>query len=368
MIKWRPLSVLFAVAGMASALTAQVANAQTWPTRPVSLVVPFAAGSASDTVARILGTRLSEILGQQVLVENIGGAGGMTGAARVAKATPDGYQFVLGGVDTFAMNQTLYKKPLYDASADFAPVALMVEQALILVARNDLPAGNLQEFIAHAKANQAKMQYGSAGVGSGSHLACARLNSAIGVDVTHVPYRGSPPAMQDLIAGRIDYFCALAAAAMPQLTGNSMKAIAIMTRERSPLLANLASVHEQGVADFDANFWSGFLPAPGHAGRDRSAPQRRRRRNPEHALRAGAAQRRRRDRRSSRSPVAGISQGVRRERDPEMGGHHQSERRQPRLMDCFGPWLTRSQHHHGRADLHPAVEIDHILIGYPDAA
>jgi tripartite-type tricarboxylate transporter receptor subunit TctC len=259
MIKWRPLSVLFAAAGMASALTAHVANAQEWPARPVTLVVPFAAGSASDTVARILGTRLSEILGQQVLVENIGGAGGMTGAARVAKAAPDGYQFVLGGVDTFAMNQTLYKKPLYNAAADFAPVALMVEQALILVARNDLPAGNLQEFIAHAKANQAKMQYGSAGVGSGSHLACARLNSAIGVDVTHVPYRGSPPAMQDLIAGRIDYFCALAAAAMPQLAGNSMKAIAIMTRDRSPLLANLASVHEQGVADFDANFWSGFF-------------------------------------------------------------------------------------------------------------
>lgn len=261
MIKWRPFSVFFAVAVMASVLTAHVANAQEWPTRPVTLVVPFAAGSASDTVARILGTRLSEVLGQQMTVENIGGAGGMTGVARVAKAAPDGYQFVLGGVDTFAMNQTLYKKPLYNASADFTPVALMVEQALILVARNDLPAGNLQEFIAHAKANQAKMQYGSAGVGSGSHLACARLNSAIGVDVTHVPYRGSPPAMQDLIAGRIDYFCALAAAAMPQLAGNSMKAIAVMTRERSPLLASLASAHEQGVADFDAYFWSGlFLP------------------------------------------------------------------------------------------------------------
>ena len=261
MIGRRSLRILFVLAAMASMLTAQVANAQEWPTRPVSLVVPFAAGSASDTVARILGARLSEVLGQQVTVENIGGAGGMTGVARVAKAAPDGYQFVLGGVDTFAMIQTLYKKPLYNASSDFAPVALMMEQALILVARNDLPAGNLQEFCAYAKANQAKMQYGSAGVGSGSHLACARLNSAIGVDVTHVPYRGSPPAMQDLIAGRIDYFCALAAAAMPQLTGNSMKAIAIMTRERSPLLANLASVHEQGVADFDANFWSGlFLP------------------------------------------------------------------------------------------------------------
>jgi tripartite-type tricarboxylate transporter receptor subunit TctC len=202
-----------------------------------------------------------------VIVENVGGAGGMTGASRVAKATPDGYQFVLGGIDTFAQNQTLYKKPLYDAAADFAPVALMVEQPLVLLARNDLPAGNLQTFIAHAKENQAKMQYGSAGVGSGSQLACAQLNAAIGVEITHVPYRGSPPAMQDLIAGRIDYFCALAAAAMPQLGSNTMKALALMTRNRSPLMPSLATAHEQGLADFDSYFWSGFFlprgtPAP----------------------------------------------------------------------------------------------------------
>src|SRR5438874_9670136 len=235
------------------------AAAQDWPVRPVSMVVPFAAGSASDTVARILGGRLSELLGQQVLVENIGGAGGMTGVSRVAKAAPDGYQFVLGGIDTFAQNQTLYKKPLYNSVTDFAPVALMVEQPLVLVARNDLPIGNLKEFIAYAKANQGKMQYGSAGVGSGSHLACAQLNAAIGVDITHVPYRGSPPAMQDLIAGRIDYFCALAAAAMPQLGSNSMKAIAVMPRNRSPLLPNLASAHEQGLNEFDSYFWSGFF-------------------------------------------------------------------------------------------------------------
>src|SRR4051812_42464082 len=174
------------------------------------MVVPFAAGSASDTMARILSARLSEVLGQQVVIENVAGAGGMTGVSRVAKAAPDGYQFVLGGIDTFAQNQTLYKKPLYNAVTDFAPVALAVDQPLVLVIRNELPVGNLREFIAYARANQGKMQYGSAGAGSGSHLACAQLNAAIGVDVTHVPYRGSPPAMQDLIAGRIDYFCALA--------------------------------------------------------------------------------------------------------------------------------------------------------------
>jgi tripartite-type tricarboxylate transporter receptor subunit TctC len=254
----RAFSILVAASAMAPLFVAHAA-AQDWPTRPLSMVVPFAAGSASDTVGRILAARLSELLGQQVVVENVGGAGGMTGAARVAKATPDGYQFVLGGIDTFAQNQTLYKKPLYNAQSDFVPVALMVEQPLVLLARNDLPAGNLKEFIAYARANQAKMQYGSAGVGSGSHLACAQLDAAIGIDVTHVPYRGSPPAMQDLIAGRIDYFCALAAAAMPQLASKSMKAIAVLTRERSPLLPDLASAHEQGLADFDSYFWSGFF-------------------------------------------------------------------------------------------------------------
>jgi len=257
--RWSRFGVWTAILLAALIHTAQSAMAQDWPIRPVTMVVPFAAGSASDTLARVLGARLSEVLGQQVIIENVGGAGGMTGVARVAKAAPDGYQFVLGGIDTFAQNQTLYKKPLYNSVNDFDPVALMVEQAIILVTRNELPVKDLKEFTAYTKANQAKMQYGSAGVGSGSHLACAQLNAALGVDVTHIPYRGSPPAMQDLIAGRIDYFCALAAAAMPQLTSNSMRAVAILTRNRSPLLPNLASAHEQGLTDFDSYFWSGFF-------------------------------------------------------------------------------------------------------------
>jgi tripartite-type tricarboxylate transporter receptor subunit TctC len=261
MIRCRQISVVIVTSVICALLACHPAASQSWPNRPVTMVVPFAAGSASDTVGRILAARLSEVLGQQVIIENVSGAGGMTGVGRVAKAAPDGYQFVLGGIDTFAQSQTLYKKPLYNASADFAPVALMVEQPLVLVARNDLPTTNLREFIAYAKANQAKMQYGSAGVGSGSHLACAQLNAAIGVNTTHIPYRGSPPAMQDLIAGRIDYFCALAAAAMPLLASDSVRAIAIMTRDRSPLLPNLASAHEQGLTSLDSNFWSGlFVP------------------------------------------------------------------------------------------------------------
>jgi tripartite-type tricarboxylate transporter receptor subunit TctC len=251
------LKRLIAIA--AAALATSSAIAQTWPTRPVTMVVPFAAGSASDTVGRILAAGLSEALGQQVLVENIGGAGGMTGTARVANAPPDGYQFVLGGVDTFAMNQSLYKKLPYQVVSDFIPVGLVVEQPILLIARNELPASTVPQFINYAKANQARMQYGSAGVGSGSHLTCARMNAAMGIDATHIPYRGSAQALQDLVAGRIDYFCALGAAAMTPLGGGTAKAIAILSRERSPLFPNVASAHEQGLTNFDSYFWSGFF-------------------------------------------------------------------------------------------------------------
>jgi tripartite-type tricarboxylate transporter receptor subunit TctC len=188
--------------------------AQTWPARPITIVVPFGVGSALDLMARIIGPQLTEILGQAVVIENVSGGGGMTGAARVAKAPADGYQMLIGGVDAMAMNQTLYKKPLYNTNTDFAPVGLVGDQAMVLIARNDLPASGMKEFIDYAKANHAKMQFASGGVGSGAHLNCARVNAAIGVEITHIPYRGSAQALQDLFAGRIDYYCALAAAAM----------------------------------------------------------------------------------------------------------------------------------------------------------
>src|SRR5438105_9604223 len=183
-----------------SLVTVDIVAAQDWPTRPVTMVVPYAAGGPADVMARILTQRLSEILGAQVIVENVGGAGGMNGVARVAKAAADGYQFVFGDSGTFAANQTLYKNALYNAATDFAPVALVVGQSMVLLTRKDFPAGNLREFIAQVKANQAKLQYGSSGAGSPPHLACALLNTTIGVKVTHIPYRGSALAMQDLIA------------------------------------------------------------------------------------------------------------------------------------------------------------------------
>ena len=247
------------VLGAALAAAITPAAAENWPTRPVTMVVTFPAGSGSDVLARILGARLSEILGQQVVVENVGGGGGMTGAFRVARAAPDGYQFLLGGTDTLAQSQTIYKKPPYNALTDFAPVALMVEQPFLLVSRNGLPAGNLAEFIAYAKANQAKMQYGSAGPASGSNLTCTYLNSAMGVTITPVPYRGAPEGLQDLMAGRIDYYCPVVAAAIGQIRNNTMKAIAILSRDRSPTLPALASAHEQGLVDFEATYWNGFF-------------------------------------------------------------------------------------------------------------
>jgi tripartite-type tricarboxylate transporter receptor subunit TctC len=233
------------------------AAAESWPARPLTMVVPFAAGGGTDVLGRIVGRRLSEILGQQVIIENVGGAGGMVGSARVVKAPPDGYQFVVGS-RADAINQTLYKNPLYNFATDLAPVALIADQPTILVARKDLPAGNLPEFIAYGRANQAAMQMGSAGAGSTGHLDCMLLNAAIGINVTHVPYRGGGPAIQDLIAGRIDYFCTLSATAKPQIESNLIKAIAILSRERSAMLPQLASAREQGV-DFEASTWFGFF-------------------------------------------------------------------------------------------------------------
>ena len=178
------------------------ATAQDYPTRPVTMVIPFAAGGPTDVLGRVVGQRMSEILGQQVVIENVGGAGGMTGAARVAQAPPDGYSMVLGTVGTHAQGQTLYKKPLYNSTTDFTPVALLAEVPIVLITRKDLPVNNLKEFIAYAKENQEKMNFGSAGAGSATHLGCVLLNYVIGIDITHVPYRGTGPAMQDLRAGR----------------------------------------------------------------------------------------------------------------------------------------------------------------------
>jgi tripartite-type tricarboxylate transporter receptor subunit TctC len=249
------LSAVFALVAFAAP-----AFAQDWPARrAITMVVPFAAGGPVDTVGRILASGLSETLGQQVIVENVGGAGGMTGGNRVAKAAPDGYVFLLGGSATLAFIPTLYKKPLYDAVADFAPVALVADSARLLIARKDFPANTLAEFIAYAKANQEKMQYGSAGAGSGAHVCAILLDSAMGTQITHVPYRGTGPAMQDLLAGRLDFICEQISTMLPQIRANKVKAIATLGLSRAPGLANLPTAHEQGLAGFDCSAWAAIV-------------------------------------------------------------------------------------------------------------
>ena len=237
------------------------AQAQNYPTRPIIMVVPFAAGGTFDVMGRIIATRMSEILGQQVVVENTTGAGGIIGVNRVINATPDGYTILLGTVGTHAYNQWIYKKRRYDATNDFTPVTLFSEQPMVLEARNGLAANTIPEFVALLKKDGGKMQFGSAGAGTTTHLACALLNSVIGINVTHVPYRGSAPAANDLIGGQIDYLCGNLGAAAPLITGKQVKAIAVLTKSRSPLMPELASADEQGLTGIDVTTWTAiFLP------------------------------------------------------------------------------------------------------------
>jgi tripartite-type tricarboxylate transporter receptor subunit TctC len=256
----RPMLRAIAAAVLAGALTgAGTASAQDWPTRPISVVVPFAAGGPIDVIARVIAPRMSEILGQQIVIDNIPGAGGMVGASRVAKAAPDGYTALLGNQATHTFSQFLYKKPLYNAAAEFAPSGLVVSNTKLLVVRKDLPADTLAEFVAYAKANQGKMQYGSAGGGSATHIACVLLTAKMGVDITHVPYRSTTHAMQDVIASRIDFVCDVVSTALSQIRAGSVKALATLADARSPVLPELATAREQGLADVDADGWNGFF-------------------------------------------------------------------------------------------------------------
>jgi tripartite-type tricarboxylate transporter receptor subunit TctC len=227
----------------------------------MTMIIPFAAGGPTDVLGRVVGQRLGEILGQPVVIENVGGAGGMTGSKRVADAAPDGYTFVLGTVGTHAQGQTLYKRPLYNAASDFTPAVLIAEVPIILIVRKDLPPKDFKEFITYTKANQSKMQFGSAGAGSATHLGCVLLNYVIGVDVTHVPYRGTGPAMQDLQGGRIDYLCEIITTAKPQVDGGTVRALAIFDKQRSPAMPNLPTALEQGTPNLEAYTWNAiFLP------------------------------------------------------------------------------------------------------------
>jgi|SRR5215467_3312895 len=254
-MSFRVLATVAAIAAIASVPSA----AQDFPTRALTLVVPYAPGGPADIVTRIVTPKMSEVLGQQIVVENVPGAGGMTGAARVARAAPDGYTFMQGPAGVMTQNQSLYSHPLVDGATDFSAIGLIATAPPILVVRNDMPAKNLPEFIAYAKANKDTLKFGSAGAGSGPHVTCMLLNSAIGVTPTHIPYRGSALAEQDLVASRFDYMCDFVATALPQINGKTVKPIAVLTRERTPVVPDLATADEQGLKGFDTPGWYAFV-------------------------------------------------------------------------------------------------------------
>ncbi len=236
------------------------AIAQDFPTRTMTMIIPFAAGGPTDLLGRLVAQRMGEILGQTIVVENVGGAGGMAGSKRTADARPDGYTFEIGTVGTHAQNQSLYEHPLYNSVTDFTPVALIAEVPIVLIARKDLPVANLKEFVAYAKTNQAKMHFGSGGAGAASHLGCVVLNVAMGTDITHVPYKGGGLAMQDVIAGRMDFECEIMTTVKSHIDAGDVKALAILSETRSPVEPNLPTAIEQGL-DVRAYTWNAmFLP------------------------------------------------------------------------------------------------------------
>jgi tripartite-type tricarboxylate transporter receptor subunit TctC len=251
------------IAALASLFCGSPCRAQTWPEHYVSMIVPFAAGSAIDVVGRIVAAEMSQHLGQQIVVENVGGAGGTLGVDRVAKAAPDGYQVVLGALDTFAQAKFLDTQLKYDSVKDFVPVGLVADQSLLLTVRTTLPVQNVQEFVDYTRKNHAKMQFGSGGIGAGPYLACALVNQAVGVEVTHVPYRGSAAALQDMVAGRLDYYCPLAPAAMALMANNSIKVLAALTETRSELLPSLPTATEQGLPITGGYAWFAIFAPKG---------------------------------------------------------------------------------------------------------
>ena len=304
------------------------AAAQDWPTRPMTLVVPFSAGGGVDVSARIQAQRMGELLGQTIIVENVGAAAGMAGGQRVAKAAPDGYTFLIGNTGTHAFNQSLYKKPLYNAATDFQPVGLVSESPRILIARKDLPVNNLKEFIAYIKANESKMQFGSAGVGSGTHLPCVLFNLAIGANVTHVPYRGEGPVMQDLIGGRIDYMCATIQSGAAQSKEGTVKGDRRDVGEAGADHPRSCHDRRAGPARRRGERMERFLPAEGHAGSDRAQAQQGDERYDRRSHHPQAAGRARPRNRAARAPLAGISRqisaaGNRALGQADPGGRHQ---------------------------------------------
>ncbi|HZH29063.1 MAG TPA: tripartite tricarboxylate transporter substrate-binding protein [Azospirillaceae bacterium] len=250
------------VAALGTVLAAGSAWAQQYPTRAVTMVVPFAAGGPTDTVARLVAQSMSQTLGQQVIIENVGGAGGTLGAARVAQASPDGYTLLLHHIGQ-ATSATLYRKLPYNVLTDFAPVGLITDVPMTIVAKKDFPANSLQELIAYVKANKDKVTMANAGVGAASHLCGMLFQSAIETPLNTVPYRGTGPAMNDLAAGHVDLMCDQTTNTTGQIQSGAIKAYAVTTATRVPSLPNLPTTKEAGLPAVEVGVWHGLYAPKG---------------------------------------------------------------------------------------------------------
>lgn len=255
---------LFAALAAASAVAMPLgALAQAYPTKPITVVVPFAAGGPTDALARILCQRMSEVLGQQMVIENVGGAGGTIGVVKVARAAPDGYTLSFTHMGTLAVNIALYKSLPYDSQKDFEPVGMGGTNPMVLVTKKDLPAKNFAEFMAYVKANEKKVQYGMAGIGAASHLGGLMLNSMMKVDVLEIPYKGTGPALNDLVSGQFDYMVDQAVNVLPQIKSGNIKALGVSTLKRLPQLPDVPTVDEAGLKGYEVTIWNGFFAPKG---------------------------------------------------------------------------------------------------------
>ena len=253
------ITLAVVIVGSAAATTAW---AQAYPTKPVKLVVPFPPGGSLDITGRLLAQKLTETWGQPVVVENKPGAGGNIGADLVAKSPPDGYTILLGALSTHAVNPNLYAKMPYDAVKDFAPISLIAITPNVLVVNAASPVNNVREFIAYAKANPGKLAFGSGSNGSAGHLAGELFKVETGSDAVHVPFKGGAPATQALLAGDTQFMFDNLANAMAQVKAGKLKALAVTTAQRSPLVPELPTMAEAGLPGFDISTWYGlFAPA-----------------------------------------------------------------------------------------------------------
>src|SRR6201991_1623541 len=225
--------------GATLVLVAGAAPADEYPSRPITLVVPYAAGGGNDVMARIVAEKMSRSLGQQIVIENKGGAGGSIATRQVAKAAPDGYTLGLGGTGTLAINPTLYGNVGYDPRKDFEPIRLIGTSALVLVIHPSIPAHNVKELIAYAKANPGKLSYASAGVGSGIHLAAEYFRFQAGIEMTHVPYKGSAPALTDLVGGHVSMYFSSMPPAVALVKEGKLRALGVTGLTRSPIFPEL---------------------------------------------------------------------------------------------------------------------------------